>query len=61
MDLKYVVLTVELRKQNISIVYTSTQLMVADALTKTLPRKTFMKHVNRVLNLFKSFFMGPSP
>lgn len=61
MNLKYLVLNNELRKQSISIVYTSTQLMVADALTKTLPHMTFMKHVNGVLNLFKSFFMGPSP
>ncbi|KAL3618884.1 hypothetical protein CASFOL_037112 [Castilleja foliolosa] len=48
MELKYLVVKDEVREQRLSIEYIITQLMVAGALTKALPPKTFMEHVNRM-------------
>ena len=43
MELKFLVMKDEVREQIISIECISTQLIVADPLTKALPPKTFME------------------
>ena len=48
MELKYLVVKDEVRERRISIEHICTQLMVADPLTKALPPKTFIGHVNRM-------------
>jgi len=47
MKLKYLVVK-EVQKQRVSIEHISTNLMVADPLTKGLPPKTFNEHVERM-------------
>jgi hypothetical protein len=46
MELKYLVVKEEVRKQRLSIDYIGTQRMIADPLTKALPPKAFIEHVN---------------
>jgi hypothetical protein len=48
MELKYLTVKEDVQKQRVSIEHISTQLMVADPLTKGLAPKTFKKHVNRM-------------
>ena len=48
MKLKYLVVKEEVQKQRVSIEHISTNLMVADPLTKGLPPKTFNEHVERM-------------
>ena len=48
MKLKYLTLKEDVQKQRVSIEHISTQLMVADPLTKGLAPKTFKEHVNRM-------------
>uniref|UniRef100_A0A2N9GAP2 Reverse transcriptase Ty1/copia-type domain-containing protein n=1 Tax=Fagus sylvatica TaxID=28930 RepID=A0A2N9GAP2_FAGSY len=48
MELKYLTLKEDVQKQRVSIEHISTQLMVADPLTKGLAPKTFKEHVNRM-------------
>jgi len=48
MELKYLVVKEEVHKQRVSIEHISTNLMVADPLTKGLPPKTFNEHVERM-------------
>ena len=46
MELKYLTVKEDVHKQRVSIEHISTQLMVADPLTKGLAPKTFKEHVN---------------
>ena len=46
MELKYLTVKEDVQKQRVSIEHISTQLMVADPLTKGLAPKTFKEHVN---------------
>ena len=46
MELKYLVVKDEIREHPLSIEFIGTQLMIADPLTKALPPKTFIAHVN---------------
>ena len=46
MELKYLVVKDKFREQRLSIKYIGTQRMIADPLTKVLPPKTFIEHVN---------------
>ena len=48
MELKYLTVKEDVRKRRVSIEHISTQLMVADPLTKGLSPKTFKEHVNRM-------------
>ncbi len=48
MELKYFAVKEEVQKQRVSIEHISTQLMVADPLTKGLPPKTFKEHASRM-------------
>ena len=48
MELKYLIVKEDVQKQRVSIEHLSTQLMVADPLTKGLAPKTFKEHVNRM-------------
>ena len=48
MELKYLIVKEDVQKQRVSIEHISTQLMVADPLTKGLSPKTFKEHVNRM-------------
>ena len=48
MKLKYFAVKEEVQKQRVSIEHISTELMIADPLTKGLPPKTFNDHVNRM-------------
>ena len=48
MELKYLVVKEEVYKQKVSIEHISTNLMIADPLTKELPPKTFAGHVERM-------------
>ena len=48
MELKYLIVKEDVQKQRVSIEHISTQLMVADPLTKGLSPKTFKGHVNRM-------------
>ena len=48
MELKYFVVKEEVQKQRVSIEHISTNLMIADPLTKGLPPKTFTGHVERI-------------
>ena len=46
MELKYLTIKEEVQNQRVSIEHISTQLVIADPLTKGLPPKTFKEHVN---------------
>ena len=46
MELKYLTVKEEVQNQRVSIEHISTQLVIADPLTKGLPPKTFKEHVN---------------
>ena len=48
MELKYLIVKEDVQKQRVSIEHLSTQLMVADPLTKGLAPKAFKEHVNRM-------------
>ena len=48
MELKYFAVKEEVQKQRVSIEQISTNLMIADPLTKGLPPKTFIGHVERM-------------
>ena len=48
MELKYFAVKEEVQKQRVSIEHISTNLMIADPLTKGLPPKTFTSHVERM-------------
>ena len=48
MELKYLTVKEDVQKQRVSIEHISTQLMVADPLTKELAPKTFREHVSRM-------------
>ena len=48
MEIKYFAVKEEVQKQRVSIEHISTNLMVADPLTKGLPPKTFYEHVERM-------------
>ncbi|KAL3648992.1 hypothetical protein CASFOL_005395 [Castilleja foliolosa] len=48
MELKYLAVKEEVQKQKVSIEHISTNLMIADPLTKGLPPKTFIGHVERM-------------
>lgn len=48
MELKYFAVKEEVQKQSVSIEHISTKLMVADPLTKGLPPKAFIEHVERM-------------
>ena len=54
MELKYFVMKEEVQKQRVSIEHISTELMVADPLTKGLPPKTFTGHLESMGILFAS-------
>ena len=45
MELKYFAVKEEVQKQRVSIEHISTKLMIVDPLTKGLPPKTFIEHV----------------
>ena len=45
MELKYFVMKEEVQKQRVSVEHISTNLMIVDPLTKGLPPKTFIEHV----------------
>ena len=47
-ELKYLAIKEEVKKQRVSFEHISTNLMVVDALTKGLPPKTFTEHVERI-------------
>ena len=48
MELKYFAVKDEVQKQRVSIEHISTNLMIADPLTKGLPPKTFTEHVENM-------------
>ena len=48
MELKYFAVKEEVQKQRVSIEHISTNLTIADPLTKGLPPKTFTGHVERM-------------
>ena len=48
MELKYLVFKEEVHKQRVSIKHISTNIMVANLLTKGLPSKAFIGHVERM-------------
>ena len=48
MELKYLVVKEEVQKQRGSFEHISTNLLIADPLTKGLPPKTFNEHVERM-------------
>ena len=48
MELKFFVIKEEVHKQRVSIEHISTNLMIVDPLTKGLPPKTFIGHVERM-------------
>jgi len=48
MELKYLVVKEEVKQQRVSIEHISTNLMVANPLTKGLPPRTFNEHVERM-------------
>ncbi|CAL1377112.1 unnamed protein product [Linum trigynum] len=48
MEVKYYVVKEEVQKQRVSIEHISTQLVIANPLTKGLPPKTFTEHVERM-------------
>ncbi|KAK9169245.1 hypothetical protein Syun_001385 [Stephania yunnanensis] len=54
MDLKYLSVKEEVQKQRVSIEHIGTDLMIADPLTKGLPPKTFIGHVERIGIIDKS-------
>ena len=47
-ELKYFAVKQEVQKHRVSIEHISTELMIADSLTKGLPPKTFNNHVNKM-------------
>ena len=48
MELKYFSIKEEVKKQKVTIENNSTKLMIVDPLTKGLPPKTFVEHVERM-------------
>jgi len=48
MELKYFVVKEEVKKQRVPIENISTNLMIVDPLTKGLPPKTFIEHVESI-------------
>lgn len=48
MELKYLSVKEEVQKQKVSFEHIGTDLMIADPLTKDLPPKTFIGHVERI-------------
>lgn len=48
MDLKYLSVKEEMQNKRVSIEHIGTDLMIADLLTKGLPPKTFIGHVERM-------------
>ena len=48
MKLKYFVIKEEVQKQRISIEHISTNFMIIDPLTKGLPPRTFIEHVENM-------------
>ena len=48
MELKYFLVEEEVQKHKVTIEHISTKLMIADPLTKGLPPKTFVAHVERM-------------
>ena len=48
MELKYAAVKEEVQKQRVSIEHISINFMIADPLTKGLPPKTFIGHVERI-------------
>ena len=54
MDLKYLSVKEEVQKHRVLIEHISTNLMIADPLTKGLPPKTFIGHVDRMGVIDKS-------
>ncbi|KAM3219754.1 hypothetical protein P3L10_024285 [Capsicum annuum] len=48
MELKYISVKEEVQKHKVSIGHISTKLMIADPLTKGLPPKTFIEHIERM-------------
>ena len=48
MEIKYLSVKEEVQKQRVSIEHISTNLMIANPLTKGLPPKTFNEHVERM-------------
>ena len=46
MELKYLTIKEEIQKQRVSTEHISTQLMIADLLTKGIPPKIFKEHVD---------------
>ena len=48
MKLKYFTIKKEVQKQRVLIEHISTQLMIADPLTKGFPPMTFKEHVDRM-------------
>jgi len=48
MELKYFVVKEEVQKQRVSIEHISTNLMITDPLTKGLPPKTFIEHIENM-------------
>jgi len=48
MELKYFAVKEEVQKQRMSIEHISTNLMIVNPLTKILPSKTFIEHVENM-------------
>ena len=48
MELKYFLVKEEVQKQRVSIEYINTNFMIVDHLTKGLPPKTFIEHVESI-------------
>ena len=48
MEIKYFAVKEEVQKQTITIQHISTEMMIADPLTKRLPPKIFHEHVERI-------------
>lgn len=57
MDLKYLSVKEEVQKKRVSIEHIGTALMIADPLTKGLPPKTFIGHVERMGIIDKSLLL----
>ena len=57
MELKYSAMKKEVQKQRVSIETINTNLMIVDLLTKGLPPKIFIEHVeNMIIIVIKDFF-----
>ena len=48
MELKYFSVKEEVQKHKVTIEHISTKLMIVDPLTKGLPPRTFVEHVERI-------------